>query len=105
LNWPDIPQLWSILSVCEDRWKFTYPALEIEREVLRMGEWIEANPSKRPKKNWKRFMVLWLARNQAAAERTEIRQLIEREQLRLAAERKYIDVEAVLEQMQGRKLR
>lgn len=85
MNWPDYPQLWSVLSVCEDRWKFTYPGLEIEREVLRMGEWLEAHPHRKPR-NWKRFMVGWLARNQAAVERTVAREMIQREQQRVDAE-------------------
>lgn len=85
VNWPDFPQLWSLLSVNEERWKYTYPGLEIQREVLRMGEWLEANPAKRPRKNWKRFMTLWLARNQAALERVELREEIQREQRRADA--------------------
>ena len=85
MNWPEVPQLWSILSLCEERWRYTYPALNIEAEVLRMGEWIEANPARAPKKNWKRFMVAWLARNQAALERAEAREMIQREQMRADA--------------------
>ena len=85
INWPDFPQLWKNFSLYEDRWKFTYPGLEIEREILRMGEYLEANPSKKPKKNWKRFMVLWLARNQAALERAEAREIVQRMQRRADA--------------------
>jgi hypothetical protein len=85
MNWPEVPQLWSILSLCEARWKLTYPGLEIEREVLRMGEWLEANPTRWPKKNWRRFMVTWLARNQAALERAEAREMIQRAQRRADA--------------------
>lgn len=85
MNWPDYPQLWSLLSVCEDRWRFTYPGLEIEREVLRMGEWLEANPRRAPKKNWKCFMVKWLARSQASIERAEVREAWQCEQRRIDA--------------------
>lgn len=84
LNWPQIPELWNCLSRYEDRWRFCYPALEIEREVLRMAEWIEANPRHKPR-NFKRFMVRWLARNQAAIERAEAREMIERAQRRADA--------------------
>lgn len=85
MNWPDIPELWAVLSQCEDRWRFTYPGLDISTEVLRMGEWIEANRKRAPKKNWKRFMVRWLARNQAALERAEAREIVQREQRRADA--------------------
>lgn len=79
MNWPDFPQLWSLLSLNEERWRYTYPGLEIQREVLRMGEWLEANPRRKPR-NFKRFMVNWLAKNQAALERVELREEIQREQ-------------------------
>lgn len=85
MNWPDVPQLYSIASVCEERWRYVYPGLEIDREILRMAEWIEANPERKPKKNWKRFMTLWLARNQAALERVEMREQVQREQRRMDA--------------------
>lgn len=85
MNWPDIPELWALLDRYEDRWKLTYPGLEIQREVLRMGEWCEANPARKPKRNWKRFMTLWLARNQAALERAEVREQAERQYNRIQA--------------------
>jgi hypothetical protein len=85
VNWPDVPELWSILSLCEERWRYTYPALNIEAEVLRMGEWIEANQRRAPKKNYKAFMVRWLARSQASIERAEAREMIQREQMRADA--------------------
>ena len=85
MNWPDIPELWAVLSQCEDRWRYTYPGLQIQQEVLRMGEWIEANPRKAPRKNFKRFMVTWLARNQAMLERAEAREMVAREQRRADA--------------------
>jgi len=50
-----------------------------------MAEWIEANPQRAPKRNWKRFMVTWLARNQAAMERAELREYVQREQQRADA--------------------
>lgn len=85
MNWPDVPQLWSLLSLCEDRWRYTYPDLNITQEVLRAAEWIEANPKKAPKRNWKRFMILWLAKNQASIERAEAREMVQREQQRADA--------------------
>lgn len=80
IAWVDTPELWAALSLYEDRWKFVYPGLELDREVLRMAEWIEANPQRAPKKNYKAFMVRWLARNQASMERVELREQIQRAQ-------------------------
>lgn len=74
MNWPDQPELWNLLDRYEDRWRYTYPDLNITREIMRMAEWCEANPTKRPKKNWKRFATLWLARNQQAIERSVARE-------------------------------
>jgi hypothetical protein len=82
MNWPDIPQLWANLSLYEDRWKFTYPGLEIVREVLRMGEWLEAHPRRRWPRNFKRFMTGWLARSQAHLEAVSLREQIQRAQQR-----------------------
>lgn len=84
MNWPDFPQLWSLLSVNEERWKFTYPDLKVDQEVLRMGEWLEANPKRHPR-NWKRFMVNWLAKNQRVYELTLAREAWQREQQRADA--------------------
>lgn len=85
MNWPDTPELYALLDRYEERWAFVYPSLEIQREILRMAEWCAANPSKKPKRNWKRFAVNWLAKNQAAIERVEIREIMQREQQRADA--------------------
>jgi hypothetical protein len=85
IEWPDVPQLWALFDQFEDRWKFVYPGLEIQREILRMAEWCAANPTKKPKRNWKRFVVNWLAKNQASLERIEIREIMQRQQQRADA--------------------
>ena len=79
IDWPDIPELWALYDRYEPRWKLSYPGLEIQREVLRMAEWCEANKSRQPKKNWQRFMVAWLNRSQAKAEAVELREALERQ--------------------------
>lgn len=47
----------------EKGWVETYPACNIEIELRRMREWLLANPEKK-KKNYRRFIVNWLARSQ-----------------------------------------
>ena len=45
------------------RWAETYPACDIEIELLKMEDWLLSNPSKK-KKNYRRFMTNWLSRCQ-----------------------------------------
>lgn len=45
-------------------WSFAYPKVDIPGELVRMGVWIEANPKKGNKHNWKRFITNWLSRTQ-----------------------------------------
>jgi len=44
-------------------WETAYPALNLEQEVSKTLNWLEANPKSR-KKNLKRFIVNWLTRAQ-----------------------------------------
>lgn len=56
-EWENIPE--------EDieRWKKTYPACDIQQELLEMADWLLNNPQKR-KKNYRRFISGWLSREQ-----------------------------------------
>ena len=45
-------------------WGVAYPACDINRELAAMLEWIKSNPQKGKKKNYRRFIVNWLARSQ-----------------------------------------
>ncbi len=47
----------------KERWKKTYPACDIEQELLKITDWLVSNPSKR-KANYKRFISNWLSRTQ-----------------------------------------
>jgi len=44
-------------------WEAAYPNVEVRGELLRMGQWLLANP-KRAKKNYRRFIVNWLTNEQ-----------------------------------------
>lgn len=44
-------------------WHRAYPAVDIEGEILRAGQWLLSNPDKR-KKNYRRFLTNWFARSQ-----------------------------------------
>jgi len=45
------------------RWKEAYPACDVELELKRAAEYILANPKKK-KKNYRRYIVNWLSRQQ-----------------------------------------
>lgn len=44
-------------------WSETYPACRIKSELLKMGDWLLSNPTKK-KKNYRRFISNWLTRSQ-----------------------------------------
>ena len=46
-----------------DAWGNAYPAVDLDRELTKMHQWILANPDKM-KKQWRRFIINWLARSQ-----------------------------------------
>lgn len=45
---------WRILE-----WEQAYSPLNVRQEIVKMHEWLEANPRRR-KKNYQRFVVNWL---------------------------------------------
>ena len=45
-------------------WRKAYPATDPEIELLRMVQWLKANPTKAVKRNWRRFITNWLSRTQ-----------------------------------------
>lgn len=47
-----------------ERWYKSYPACSVPRELAKMKSWIIANPAKGTKKNWERFIINWLSRQQ-----------------------------------------
>lgn len=81
MNWPDMPKLYALLDRYEDRWKLTYPGVDVQREIMKAAEWCEANHAR--KRNWKRFAVNWLARAHGRLLEAEVRQLVQREQQRV----------------------
>jgi hypothetical protein len=46
-------------------WEQSYPDVDVVDILLkRMPAWLDANPAKAHKKQWKRFIVNWLSRQQ-----------------------------------------
>jgi DNA-binding MarR family transcriptional regulator len=50
------------------KWKEAYPLVDIEGEIKQMEAWVASVPRTRWKKDWKRFIVNWLSREQDRAE-------------------------------------
>lgn len=48
----------------KEHWGAAYPACDIEIELKKMIEWIKANPEKGVKKDYRRFIVNWLSKQQ-----------------------------------------
>jgi hypothetical protein len=51
-----------------DKWREAYPAVDVESEIKKMESWVMSQPKTRWKKNWKRFITGWLAREQEKQE-------------------------------------
>lgn len=66
------------------RWQKIYGSIEVTREIWKMTEWVLANPA-RSKKNYKRFIVNWLAKAQREAEAIETREIVKADILRQQA--------------------
>ncbi len=46
-------------------WEDAYPDVNVvDALTKRMPAWLDANPAKAHKKNWKKFIVNWLSREQ-----------------------------------------
>lgn len=60
---PATEKLGGVTETDKQTWKEAYPACNITTELKRMEVWLVANPTKR-KKNYRRFITNWLARNQ-----------------------------------------
>jgi len=45
-------------------WKEAYPAVNLQRQLSEMHQWLLANPAKARKSQWRRFITNWFKRNQ-----------------------------------------
>lgn len=48
-------------------WKDAYPLVDVQRELVRMKEWILSNPSRSKKTLWRKFITGWLQKEQDKA--------------------------------------
>lgn len=55
-------------------WEKAYPGVNIEGQLLKMEAWLDANPDRRPKKDYKRFITGWLSRTTPSKDSGELQQ-------------------------------
>jgi hypothetical protein len=58
-----------------DKYSAAYPAVNILVEMRKMVCWLDANPSRRPKK-YQRFVVAWLSRSHARLLEAEVATMV-----------------------------
>jgi hypothetical protein len=66
-------------------WRCLYPGVDIDGELEKMVEWLDANP-RRHKRNYRRFAVGWLNKAHGNLLAAEVTALVKREQERVDAE-------------------
>ena len=72
-----------------ERWQQVFNQVRVGHEILKMETWIEANPKKaNERRNWKRFVVNWLCKNQRDMEAIDQRE-ITRHEIQRAIARNY----------------
>lgn len=64
LAWDETSGFTGISEQDRGEWAKAYPAAELERELAKAHAWLRANPKKAGKRNWRLFVVRWLARCQ-----------------------------------------
>tara|TARA_R110002020_G_scaffold26072_5_gene84368 strand:+ start:1848 stop:2546 length:699 start_codon:yes stop_codon:yes gene_type:complete len=61
VTWDEASGWSDIDSDLMNMWSSAYPNVDVDRELVKMNMWLDANPSKR-KTQYKRFIVAWLNR-------------------------------------------
>jgi len=64
LEWSELVGWVGVTEADRASWRSAYPAVDIDRQLAAMHEWLRANPDKARKKRWRRFVTGWLARQQ-----------------------------------------
>ena len=64
ISWDETSGFSGISEQDRSEWVRAYPAAELDRELAKAHAWLRANPKKAGKRNWRLFLVRWLARCQ-----------------------------------------
>lgn len=64
LDW-NVEEYWKgITNEDIDEWQRVFPACRVGVELDKMSLWLKANPGKAAKRNWRRFILNWLTKQQ-----------------------------------------
>jgi hypothetical protein len=64
LEWSELVGWVGVTAEDRESWGRAYPAVDIDRQLAAMHEWLRANPDRAVKKRWRRFVAGWLERRQ-----------------------------------------
>ena len=64
ISWDETSGFSGISEQDRGEWARAYPAAELKRELAKAHAWLRANPKKAGRRNWRLFLVRWLARCQ-----------------------------------------
>lgn len=64
ISWDSSEGWQGITDADRSDWREAYPAADLARELAKATAWLKANPSRAGRRNWRRFIVNWLAKCQ-----------------------------------------
>ena len=65
LCWVGGDKMWDGIKGSDyDKWKDAYPAVDLDMELVKMDQWLQSNPTKARKKQWRKFVTGWFNRAQ-----------------------------------------
>jgi hypothetical protein len=65
LRWVGGDKMWDGIKGSDyEKWQAAYPAVELDTELVKMDQWLQSNPTKAKKKQWRKFVTGWFNRAQ-----------------------------------------
>lgn len=64
ISWSADAGFAGITDADRQAWATAYPGAVLDQELAKASEWLKANPKRCGKRNWRKFLVGWLARCQ-----------------------------------------
>jgi len=65
LRWVGGDKMWDGIKGSDyEKWQDAYPAVALDTELVKMDQWLQSNPTKAKKKQWRKFVTGWFNRAQ-----------------------------------------
>jgi len=64
ISWTIVGGFLNITDQDRQDWATAYPACTLDVQLAQMSQWLQANPAKAHKSQWRRFVTGWLSRSQ-----------------------------------------